>query len=809
MYKSFSVILSLFVVFNVSFSQQNFFLEWQKSYGGSADDYGDRIVPAADGGFYVLTNTQSNNGDVSGNHGGWDIWVKKINATGTILWQKVIGGSFDEFGAGLQATNDGGCILTGTTYSNNGDFSGNHGYADVVLIKLNSAGNFEWKKLYGGTEDDYGSWVVPTSDGGYVVTGFSYSTNGNVTANYGFADVWVFKVNSTGTLVWQKTYGGPDEDNGNCILATSDGGFMVSAAIYSDGNDIIVSHGNRDLWLFKINGTGVLQWQKAIGGSGSDNGYQLVELSNGDILVAGNTNSTDGDVIGTNGGYDAWLVRVNNGGDLLWSKCYGGSASDGMAAIVPLDNGGFLFSGGSNSTDFDVFGNIGGNDVWVVKLNTSGGIVSSACFGGSGSDSPSHLAKTIDGKYILSATTTSNNGQVTVNQGQRDTWALKIGECAAPTNQVINSIACESYISPTGQEYSSSGNFTEVLVNQYGCDSIILAINLQIDQPYTNNFNVQLCSGQTYTWNGTSYSTAGSYIHNFNSVGGCDSTVTLHLSYFDSSTPTELTVQICVGDTYTWNDNVFQFSGTYTDVFTSQSGCDSTVVMTLSFYEGQADPSVTYAQICPGDTFTWNNQIYLTPSTYPLTLTSQHGCDSLTQLVLSYYSLPQPQISADVVAGQYPLTVTFTNETQDYASYNFEWNFGDGNSINSSAGQVIHTYNSVGVYDVTVTIQNPQGCSFESVFEDFIDAYEVGLSDNSLEALTIYPNPASDAVHFSIENTNLTSVTVFDQFGKAVGVKNINLENKTIDVSEFQSGIYFIQITSQNAVLQRKIQVIH
>ena len=141
-----SLIIFFVLVCSSIFAQSSFFINWQKSFGGSASDFGDRIVSTSNGEFYQISSIMSNDGDITGNHGLHDIWLKKIDSNGLIIWQIVIGGSSEEYGVGLQATNDGGCVFTGATYSNDGDFNGNNGYSDVLVVKVSGSGTIQWRR---------------------------------------------------------------------------------------------------------------------------------------------------------------------------------------------------------------------------------------------------------------------------------------------------------------------------------------------------------------------------------------------------------------------------------------------------------------------------------------------------------------------------------------------------------------------------------------------------------------------------------------------------------------------------------------
>ena len=170
-------------------------IEWQKCLGGTNDDRAYSIQQTSDGGFIVASITGSNDGDVSGNHGYDDAWVVKLNSSGNIEWQKCLGGTSYDVANSIQQTSDGGFIVSGYTGSNDGDVSGNHGVYDYWVVKLNSSGDIEWQKCLGGTDYDYAYSIHQTSDGGFIVAGNTASNDGDVSGNHGASDAWVVKLN--------------------------------------------------------------------------------------------------------------------------------------------------------------------------------------------------------------------------------------------------------------------------------------------------------------------------------------------------------------------------------------------------------------------------------------------------------------------------------------------------------------------------------------------------------------------------------------------------------------------------------------
>jgi hypothetical protein len=258
--------------------------------------------------------------------------------------------------------------VAGYTYSNNGDITGNHGTYDAWVAKISSTGSLQWQKALGGTSIDRAYSIQPTPDGGYIVAGETGSIDGDVTGNHGGHDAWVVKLSSTGSLQWQNSLGGTNNDIAYSIQPTSDGGYIVAGYTMSTGGDVTGYHGNQDVWVVKLSSTGSLQWQKALGGSSYDYALGIQPTTDGGYIMVGKTYSTDGDVTVNHGAYDAWVVKLNSTGSLLWQKTLGGMGDDGVLGIQPTPDGGYILAGDATSTDGDVTGNHGQYDAWVIKL---------------------------------------------------------------------------------------------------------------------------------------------------------------------------------------------------------------------------------------------------------------------------------------------------------------------------------------------------------------------------------------------------------------------------------------------------------
>ncbi|MFP3593598.1 T9SS type A sorting domain-containing protein [Chryseobacterium sp. SIMBA_038] len=438
------------ILFSNAITAQAPAIEWQKSLGGTNSDRAHTIIQTADGGYMISGASNSNNGNVTGNHGSQDYWLAKLNSTGNLQWQKSLGGTGTDYGSSIVQTADGGYVVAGTSDSNNGNVTGNHGLTDGWVLKLNSdAGIIYWQKSFGGTNYDVINQMIPTTDGGYIFAGNSSSNNGDVPGNNGYVDYWIVKINSDGNVQWKKSLGGTGDDRATCIVQTSDGGYAVAGYAENNNGDVTGNHGSKDYWILKLNTDGgVIYWKKSFGGTYQELPRSIVQTSDGGYIVAGSASSNDGDVTGNHGSDDSWIVKLNSTGDLQWQKALGGTKVDDASSIIQTADGGYLAVGSTTSNDGQVTGYHAPSstgpgesplsyDYWAVKLSTTGNIVWQKCLGGSGSDEATSVIQTTDGGYVIAGSSNSTNGDVSGNHGDYDIWVVKLVQDNLATNEVV------------------------------------------------------------------------------------------------------------------------------------------------------------------------------------------------------------------------------------------------------------------------------------------------------------------------------------------------------------------------------------
>ena len=424
---------------------QTQYIQWQRSLGGSMDDAGVAVQSTTDGGYIVTGESRSNNGDVTVNHGDVDYWVVKLDSLGAIEWQKSLGGTLEDKAKAIQQTTDGGYIVAGSSTSNNGDVTGNHGNMDGWVVKLNSTGTIQWQKTVGGTSDDNLESVWQTADGGYVVAGDTRSNNGDVTGGpLGNNDCWVVKLDSLGVIQWQNPLGGTMDDYAYAVQQTADSGYIVAGGVYSNDSAVSGNHGFIDYWVFKLNSAGVLQWQKTLGGVNWDYASAIQQTTDGGYIVTGISDSNTGDVTGNHGGYDQWVAKLNSTGTIQWERSLGGTGTESGQSVYQTADGGYIVAGMSDSNDNDVSGNHGGADCWIVKLDSTGTIQWQKPLGGTGNDSGLSIYPTTGSGYIIAGSSASNDGDVSGNHGGYDYWVVKLDTAfvsvSLKENEILRSI---------------------------------------------------------------------------------------------------------------------------------------------------------------------------------------------------------------------------------------------------------------------------------------------------------------------------------------------------------------------------------
>jgi hypothetical protein len=358
---------------------------WSRTYGGNSIDVAYSAQQSSDGGYIIAGYTYSKTwvppplGGGGGGSGYWipsfNFWLVKTDPAGNQQWSKTYGGTDDEWAHSVQQTVDGGYIIVGSER------------AGALLVKADASGDMQTLGIYRGGDpwsDSRAYSVKQTSDGGYVIAGCTNAFG------WGGYDFWLVKTDASGNMEWNKTYGGTWDGYARSVQQTADGGYILA------GDTRYFHASSSDMWLVKTNSTGDMQWNETYGGKGDDVAYSVQQTTDGGYIAAGYTNSFGA------GGYDFWLVKTNSTGDMQWDKTYGAKGEDMAYSGQQISDGGYIAAGSTRS-----FG-AGMEDVWIVKTNSSGQMEWNKTQGGTGDDVAYSVQQTSDGGYIAAGYTNSS-----------------------------------------------------------------------------------------------------------------------------------------------------------------------------------------------------------------------------------------------------------------------------------------------------------------------------------------------------------------------------------------------------------------
>ncbi len=633
-------------------------LQWERLFGNAGADGGKYVQQTSDGGYIVAGLYNSS----------YIILLLKIDALGNLQWSKTFEGGY---GLYVQQTKDGGYILTG--FSNAGGFGGN----DIVLIKTDASGNLIWKKIYGGAGDDWGDYVEQTKDGGYIIAGYTSSYGA------GSTDLVLLKVDSLGTMQWNKTYGGTaGEGNSSWGISgqiTSDGGYMIC------GNTASYGAGSNDVLLVKTDSTGTLQWAKTYGGTNDDQPRFAHQTRSGGFIICGFTRSFW--VTGP-GDLDAYLIKTDGGGNLLWSKAYGGPAYDKCEMVRETSDGGYALSIITANFGADYY------DPIFMKTDSMG----------------------VVGCHDSTCATIVTNVSPSVGTGLQE---------MVPT-------LVESSPSLTTNNYSA----TDIFICRH-CTTVPAFVpsdtTICVGQSmfFYNTTTVGIRCFENWYVNGTvvngnkdtlpfTFNTAG--IHKIQLIASCGNTT----------------------DTSTVNIHVYDYP---VAAFTNTNVCKGIVTQ---FHDGStiASGSISLRTWNFGDGTTLNNSInpahlYTNAGNYNVRLivSNSNGCaDTITKSVPVYYNPTAGFTHLDVCFRDSMHFVNTSTIDPAAAISSYSWKFGDGSAL-SSLKNPAHDYAAAGKDTVTLITTSADGCADTS--SAAVNSFDPPQSVFIFNAICLY-----DSAHF-------------------------------------------------------------
>jgi len=672
-------------------------------------------------------------------------------------WDKRYGGTSTDILSSFQETNDGGFILGGYSSSAvSGDKSQpSWGTSDYWIVKLNSLGNLEWEKNFGGNTDEYFYSIQQTSDGGYILGGYSLSgISGDKTqANWGVYDYWIVKTDSLGNKQWDKDLGGIDGDVLLSLQQTSDGGYILGGWSYSgiSGDKSQNTWGVADYWIVKTDSLGNKIWDKNFGGIYQDFLYSVQQTSDGGYILGGSSNSGNtGDKTQAGwGDHDYWIVKTDSLGNKIWDKDFGGANYDELISLQQTSDKGYILGGYSNSniSGDKTQNSYGGNDFWIVKIDSLGNKQWDKDFGGAGEeDEFGNAVQTSDGGYLFAGTSYSfiSGTKTENNLGPEQSWVLKT---------------------------DSSGNVLwDKTIFTTGHEEVGLAIQTKDGcYAFANYDNGAIGGYRTQpNWDTTCIGVGCTY--DYWIVKFCDSTA-VPVAGFTSSN------HICPG-TCTDFQNLSVYATSYQWFFPGATPDTST--------------SYNPTNIC-----------YANPGNYNVQLIAINATGSDTLILSNYitvYPFPSPQSISQSGDTLFALA----------GSDSYQWYF-NGSMLNG-ATNYYYIATTSGNYNVVATDSN--GCEVEAVINNVIAA----VGSGSMQSIQVYPNPVTDK--FTIQNlqacpscvagrvTSGTTVeiSIYNVLGEKIlsGLPRSIGTESVIDVSRITSGIYWLEIISDNKIFRTK-----
>ncbi|MBC8048367.1 MAG: T9SS type A sorting domain-containing protein [Fimbriimonadaceae bacterium] len=845
-------VISLFLLTNISNAQTSIY--WDRSIGGSNNDLAYEMLPTPDGNYLLVGITDSDDDDISVTNGQQDIWVVKLSADSTILWEKTYGGTVNDYSKAMIAADDGGYVIAGSTNSNDGDVSGNNGGRDAWVIKIDADGNLLWQNAMGGDADEILNGIIRTSDGGYLCIGNALSSNDDITGNHGVNDMWVIKLDAFGEIEWQKNYGGTAGDFGFDIMEVADG-YVGVGYTYSNNVDVSGHHSDSttaDYWVLKIDFDGDILWQKSLGGDATDFATQIIESTAGNYLIGGNAFSDNGDVSGHYGATtetDIWLVELDADGNIVNDKNFGGTYSDEVYDIkIDLD-GGYILAGNSESDDLDVndhHGSTSSPDVYILKITDSYDFVWSRSYGGINDDLSRSIYPYGENYYIVAAYTKSISGDISYHHGtgpNYDFWILNLTPCLPSIfsdpedisacegesillvadgdvgtytydwhfeDTVITTITQELIIDPVFSFYA--GEYYIVINGECGSDTSAIAI-LTVDESVSADISpegpVDLCAEgsvdlitsltgaeYTYQWykDGVVITGAISDFYTVSDAGEYYVVVTLIGSCSNASPTVEVIESITASITIIGSTNI---CGTGAVDLSATTGAGYN-------YQWYRDGSeITGA----------TSSIYTATEagTYSVIISTAFCSVSSADIVI----IDEDPVAAITAGGNLDICETGSvalNNTSAGSGYAFQWLF-NGTEIPEATGTSLIATDT-GYY--ALEISTVSACIDTSESLHVISSCDAIENINASNNIDIYPNPGNGIFTISINNYDTQetlSMYIMNNAGEIVfEEKNISINTshkKDIDLEFLPAGIYTIKLENDIITATEKLIIIH
>lgn len=667
-----------------------------------------------------------------------------------IVFQKTFGGTENDRGYAVVATSDGGYFLAGTTAS-----FGNGSY-EMYLVKTDNNGDTLWTKVIGGANTDWIYDVQETDDDAIILTGWTDIGNSNRVP-------FLVKLDSFGSLLWTKTYGRTAMflDYSFAVQQTSDDGFIITG--FTDDSNL--PGGGIAIYLVKTNAFGDTLWTKVYNnGNSGDYGYDVKQTKDGGFIITGFTSSSGA------GLQDVFLIKTNSVGDISWSKTYGGGSYDRGNRVIQTEDDGYLVMASTESFSTD------STDLALIKTDSSGSVIWAKSYGGVGADSgyeqfgQGEIRQTDDGGFVILTRSTSFGNDtndvylVKVSNSGTLLWSRIYGGTDNDYGEAIDVAFDGGLIICGWTESFGTGNSDMYLIKtdsygNAGCNSFQIVTNETENLPIQEAvFNVTINSGALQSLPNFLFSSTNTEV-----IDVCAQICTGLNSSIDSVS------KLCIGDSTGGSAQVTASGGLppYSIIW-SNGSTDSFVT---NLFAGQFSVTITDANNCQKvvlDTIVFIEDVNVAYSITPSNFGQNNGA-----------------VKVMVVSGGIPP---------------FEYSL-DGVSYQSS-----DSFTGLGAGGYALSIQDSNGCVYiDSVYIDEVNS--IGIVQNE-KAISVFPNPASAEIVIQNKETSFleSEIQLYDvNFHKIVITFEATQNEIRADIKELAKGIYFLEITSPNLFIRRKV----